>query len=358
MVQEESAMTPWQTMALAVRARDAIAKPFLIEDAEFFLPASIGISLFPKDGNNAETLLGYSEVAVYQAKAGGGNRIQFYQAQMNAAALERLELERDLRHALEQHQFELYYQPQISLKSGAIVGVEALIRWRHPERGLIPPAEFIPVAEASGLIVPLGDWVMSEACAQAQAWREEGLPSIRMGVNVSVHQFNEGKLAQKVSAVLAQSGFKPEWLKLEITESLLMQEVERSIGTMRELSGLGVHLAVDDFGTGYSSLSYLKRFPISELKIDQSFVRDLAAQSEDAAIVCTIISLGHNLKLSVIAEGVQTAEQVRLLREAGCDEMQGYYVSRPVPAHHLAALMRTQVQAIGESVMEISASCG
>jgi diguanylate cyclase (GGDEF)-like protein len=354
MVLEDSAITLSQTMALAARAQQAFAKPFIVDGIEFTLPVSIGISLFPKDSKDAETLIGYSEIALYQAKTQGGNRMQFYEAQMNAAALERLELERHLRYALEQRQLELHYQPQVSLRTGAIIGAEALIRWRHPERGLVSPAKFIPVAEASGLIIPIGDWVLAQACAQAQAWRNAGLQPLRISVNVSAHQFNEGKLVQKVSAALKQTGLGPEWLKLEITESLLMQEVEHSIAIMKDLTGLGVHLAIDDFGTGYSSLSYLKQFPISELKIDQAFVRELSEQSEDAAIVRTIIALCQNLRLSVIAEGVETEEQACFLRQTGCDEMQGYYFSRPLPADEMANLLRSHRAVANEAQPEIT----
>jgi diguanylate cyclase (GGDEF)-like protein len=354
MVLEDSAITLSQTMALAARAQQAFAKPFIVDGIEFTLPVSIGISLFPKDSKDAETLIGYSEIALYQAKTQGGNRIQFYEALMNAAALERLELERHLRYALEQRQLELHYQPQVSLRTGAIIGAEALIRWRHPERGLVSPAKFIPVAEASGLIIPIGDWVLAQACAQAQAWRNAGLQPLRISVNVSAHQFNEGKLVQKVSAALKQTGLGPEWLKLEITESLLMQEVEHSIAIMKDLTGLGVHLAIDDFGTGYSSLSYLKQFPISELKIDQAFVRELSEQSEDAAIVRTIIALCQNLRLSVIAEGVETEEQACFLRQTGCDEMQGYYFSRPLPADEMANLLRSHRAVANEAQPEIT----
>jgi diguanylate cyclase (GGDEF)-like protein len=340
---EEHDVTLSYTAALASRIHAAMAKPFIVHDVEFFLSASIGISVFPKDGADAEILLTCSGAALRQAKAKGGNCIEFYEPQMNASVMKRLGLERDLRQALERQEFELHYQPQVSLKSGAIEGVEALLRWRHPERGMVSPAEFIPVAEVSGLIVPIGDWVLNKACAQAQTWREEGLPPLRMGVNVSSHQFSKGHIIQKVATALSQSGLEPTGLKLEITESLLMQEVEHNITTMKQLADLGVHLAIDDFGTGYSSLSYLKRFPVSELKIDQSFIRELASESDDAAIVDAIISLGHSLNLTVIAEGVETKEQREYLQQAGCDEMQGYYFSRPLPADKLSALLREYI---------------
>jgi diguanylate cyclase (GGDEF)-like protein len=354
-LEERDAMLS-HTTALAACVQQALAQPFLIDGVEFFLSASIGISRFPKDGEDAEALLGYGAMAVHQARTRGGNCIEFYEAQMNASVLERLSLERELRQALEKRQFELHYQPQVSLGSGALTGVEALIRWRHPELGLVSPAKFIPMAEASGLIVPIGDWVLNEACAQAQAWRKEGLPQLRISVNVSAQQFSEGALVQRVSEALALNELEPECLKLEITESLLMQEVERSIAVMKQLTLLGVHIAIDDFGTGYSSLSYLKRFPISELKIDRAFVRDLTADPDDAAIIRTIIALGHNLKLSVIAEGVETAAQAGFLRQVGCDEMQGYYFSRPVPAGKLADLLRAHNQSIAVKLFEPSSA--
>ncbi|MDB5794547.1 MAG: hypothetical protein JWR25_926 [Noviherbaspirillum sp.] len=346
-VLEENDITLPQTTLLATRLQESIEAPFAVAGIEFFLSLSIGISQFPKDGQDAEALLSYSEAALHQAKQKGGNHIEFYEAQLNVAVLERLALERELRQALDKQQFELHYQPQVSFKTGAIVGVEALIRWRHPERGLIPPLKFIPLAEASGLIVPIGDWVLNEACAQAMVWRAQGLAPVRMGVNVSARQFSDEKLVQRVSDALSRSGLEPTYLKLEITESLLMQEVEHSIRIMQDLADLGLHIAIDDFGTGYSSLSYLKRFPISELKIDQAFVRDLTSHSDDAAIVRAIISLGHNLKLSVIAEGVETGEQASFLRQADCDEMQGYSFSRPLPADGITALLRVHASERG-----------
>jgi diguanylate cyclase (GGDEF)-like protein len=331
--------TQAQAMQVALRAQAAIAQPFVVEGREFFLGASVGISLFPRDTANVSILLNYSEMARYQAKALGHGRIQFFEDHMNAMTAERLDLERDLRTALAEQQFELFYQPKVSLRTGAITGAEALVRWRHPQHGLVSPAKFIPLAEETGLIVPLGDWVLKQACVQAQAWRESGAPPVQVAVNVSVHQFMEDDLVQKVVAALADSRLDAGCLKLEITESLLMQDVEQSIGTMHLLTGLGVQLAIDDFGTGYSSLSYLKRFPISELKIDQAFVRDLNHNAEDAAIIHTIISLARNLDLDVVAEGVETVEQAATLREAGCNEMQGYYFSRPVPAAALGDLL-------------------
>jgi EAL domain-containing protein (putative c-di-GMP-specific phosphodiesterase class I) len=252
-------------------------------------------------------------------------------------------MERDLRHALERDEFELFYQPQFSFSRNAIVGVEALIRWRHPERGMVSPALFIPTAEACSLITPIGDWVLKQACAQAQAWREQGLPELTISVNVAAEQFISGKLAQKVGAAMAAHGVDPRQLKIEITESMVMQDAELGIAVMRELVGLGLRVSLDDFGTGYSSLSNLKRFPLSELKIDQAFVRELAPRTQDAVIVRAIIAIGHDLGLSVIAEGVETAAQLDFLLESGCNAVQGYHIGKPMPAAELAALLREQV---------------
>ena len=329
-----------QTELLAARARESLARPFHREGTELFISASIGIAFFPRDGRDADTLLGRAVFAMQQAKAGGGNRIEFYQTETNAAALERHETERELRHALEARQFELHYQPQVALASGMVVGVEALIRWRHPQRGMISPDKFIPVAEASGLIAAIGDWALKEACAQAGAWREQGLPPLVMSVNVAAQQFEDGRLVDTVSAALAANQLEPGSLKLEITEGTLMRDIDGSVSIMDEITRLGVHIAIDDFGTGYSSLAYLKRFPLSDLKIDQSFVRDLHSHAGAGAIVRAVIALGRSLRLSVIAEGVETDAQARFLAEAGCDDIQGYYVSMPLPAGQLAAFLR------------------
>lgn len=332
-----------QTHRLAPLALEGLIKPYQVKEAEFFLTANVGISVHPNDGHDAETLLSRSALALFHARQLTGNCVEFFHEQMNAAVQARTDLERDLRQAIENRQFALHYQPQMSLTTGAIVGVEALLRWHHPERGLISPADFIPVAESSGLIIPIGDWVLNEACAQAISWQKMGLPPIRMGINVSVQQFNAGNLVQRVAAALQKTQLHPGLLKLEITESLLMQEIEQSIETMNRLTELGVHLAIDDFGTGYSSLAYLKRFPISELKIDRAFVRELTPGSSDAAIVRAIIALGHNLGLDIIAEGVETAEQHDFLQAEQCDQIQGYYFSRPVPAENIAYLLAPAV---------------
>jgi diguanylate cyclase (GGDEF)-like protein len=327
---------------LASRLQQALATPVHIRGLDFTLGASFGISVYPNNGLQAETLLRHGEAALQQVRARGGNGIQVFEAEAHARILERLAMERDLRHALERDEFELFYQPQFSFSRNAIVGVEALIRWRHPERGMVSPALFIPAAEACGLISPIGDWVLKQACAQAQAWREQGLPELTISVNVSAQQFISGELAEKVGAAMAAHGIDARQLKLEITESMVMQDVELGIAVMKELIALGLRVSLDDFGTGYSSLSNLKRFPLSELKIDQAFIRELAPRTQDAAIVRAIVAVGHDLGLSVIAEGVETAAQLDFLFENGCNAVQGYHIGKPMSAMDLAARLRGQ----------------
>jgi diguanylate cyclase (GGDEF)-like protein len=329
--------------ALAARLQTALAAPVHIRSLDFTLAVKVGISAYPDNGLDAETLLRHGESALQQARTRGGAGIDVFEPEAHARILARLAMERDLRHALERDEFELFYQPQFSFSRNAIVGVEALIRWRHPERGMVSPALFIPTAEACSLITPIGDWVLKQACAQAQAWREQGLPELTISVNVAAEQFISGKLAQKVGAAMAAHGVDPRQLKIEITESMVMQDAELGIAVMRELVGLGLRVSLDDFGTGYSSLSNLKRFPLSELKIDQAFVRELAPRTQDAVIVRAIIAIGHDLGLSVIAEGVETAAQLDFLLESGCNAVQGYHIGKPMPAAELAALLREQV---------------
>jgi EAL domain-containing protein (putative c-di-GMP-specific phosphodiesterase class I) len=261
---------------------------------------------------------------------------------MNEAALERLMLENSLRVAIERRELVLHYQPQIELASGRIVGAEALIRWRHPQLGMIPPVRFIPVAEASGLIVPIGAWVLKEACRQAAAWREAGLPPITVAVNLSSAQFRQQRFEEAIAGILRQTGLPAEFLELELTESIVMEDAETTVQTLRRLSVMGVQLAIDDFGTGYSSLSYLKRFPIDKLKIDRSFVRDIVSDADDWAIASTVISMGQSLRLQVIAEGVETAEQLDMLRRQGCHAVQGFHFSQPLAADAFARLLAAQ----------------
>jgi diguanylate cyclase (GGDEF)-like protein len=329
-----------QTASTSGAIEEAVERPFLVEDTPYYVYPVMGVSQYPKDANDADALLSHSEVALHEARKQGGRCIEFYQAEMNSSVLQRMELERDLRLALAAGQLELHYQPQYSLSNDRLMGVEALIRWRHPHRGYISPMLFIPVAEASGLILPIGKWVLHEACRQAAAWRHAGLPSMRIAVNVSSRQFAEANLTQQVTDALSQYKLPSTCLKLEITESMLMQDVDRAITTMQELVDIGVRLAIDDFGTGYSSLSYLGRFCISELKIDQSFVRNLPSDADNAAIVHTIISLARNLKLGVIAEGVESEAQVDFLKDAGCHDMQGYYFSKPLDSESMTKILQ------------------
>jgi diguanylate cyclase (GGDEF)-like protein/PAS domain S-box-containing protein len=322
---------------VALKLVEALSPPFDLDGQELRASASIGISLFPEDGRDTETLLRNADSAMYHAKEMGRNNYQFFMEQMNVAAAERLRLENDLHKALERDEFELHYQPKISVASGKVCGIEALIRWRHPERGLVPPAQFIPVAEDTGLIVPIGEWVIQEACRQGKAWCAAGLPRIPVAVNLSPRQFRQSNLVDTVARALAQHDWPGKLLELEITEGVLMQQTADTLKTLEALSRLGIGLAIDDFGTGYSSLSYLKRFPVDCLKIDQSFVRDIAVDPEDAVIVTTIIGLAHSLGLAVVAEGVENASQLAFIRNAGCDEAQGFHFSSPMPANQLAA---------------------
>lgn len=317
-----------------------LSAPYAIGDATLHTTPSIGISLFPDDGDNPSTLMRNADTAMYHAKALGRANFQFYAEELNRMALERIELERKLRQAMDDKRFELWYQPQYSASSGALTGVEALLRWRHPSDGLIAPVRFIPLAEETGLIGDIGDWVLEAACHQARQWQLAGLPALRMSVNLSAMQLRTGHLARRVAEVLATSGLRPALLELEITESSIMEKPQEAAELLGQLKALGIGIAIDDFGTGYSSLSYLKLFPIDHLKIDRSFVSDIETDANDAAIVAAAVSLAHNLGLSVIAEGVESAVQVARLRELGCDELQGYHFSKPLPAGEAEALIR------------------
>ena len=321
---------------VALKLVDALAPPIDLGGQELRVSASIGISLFPEDGCDTETLLRNADSAMYHAKDMGRNNYQFFMEQMNVAAAERLRLENDLHRALERHEFELHFQPRVSVANGLACGIEALIRWRHPERGLVLPEHFIPVAEDTGLIVPIGEWVINEACRQGTAWCAAGLPQIPVAVNLSPRQFRQSNLVDTVARAIERHGWPCKLLELEITEGVLMQQTSETLKTLEALNRLGVGLAIDDFGTGYSSLSYLKRFPVDFLKIDQSFVRDIAVDPDDATIVTAIIGLAHNLGLTVVAEGVENASQLDFIRDAGCDEAQGYHIGRPMPAGQLA----------------------
>lgn len=323
---------------------NVLNQPFLIENHEIYITVSIGISLFPSDGNEVQTLLKNASVALDRAKEHGGNNYQFYTADMNAKAVKRLEMENNLRRALEREEFEVFYQPKINVKNREIVGIEALVRWRHPEMGIIAPNEFIPLAEETGLIVPLGAWVLRSACAQTKAWQEEGFSQLFVSVNLSPRQFQQADLLEVISRIIRESKIDSNYLELEVTEGSLMQNTESAVQTLNALKKLGVRISIDDFGTGYSSLVYLKRLPLDVLKIDKSFIEDLTAKAEDAAIVMTIISLAHNLNLKVIAEGVELEEQLKFLQNLNCDEWQGYLYSQPVSAESFRELLRQNHQ--------------
>ena len=318
---------------------DALFLPMVVEGHELSPTASIGISVYPQDGEEGTTLLKNADAAMYQAKGTGRNNFQFYAQQMNARTLERLKLEGDLRHALERNEFALVYQPQMDVASGALIGVEALLRWYPRGKSVVMPADFISIAEETGLIVPIGEWVLYTACAQHVAWKSSGISDIRMSVNLSVRQFKQKNLHQVVAKVLEETGCRATSLELEITESMVMENPEVAAETLRKLSNMGVRLSIDYFGTGYSSLSYLKRFPINSLKIDQSFVREITTDASDAAIAKAIIALAHSMKLKVVAEGVETDEQLKFLHEQRCDQMQGFYLSRPLPSVQIHALL-------------------
>jgi diguanylate cyclase (GGDEF)-like protein len=323
---------------VAKKVLDLVRIPFDIDARELFVTASMGISLYPDDGVDAETLVKNADTAMYRAKEQGRDLYQLYTPAMNATALERLALESSLRRALSQDELVLHYQPIFDVAAQRVQGVEALLRWHHPELGLVPPADFIPLAEVTGLILPMGPWVLRTACAQARAWQERQ-PGLSVAVNLSARQFQEASLVAQVTDALADSGLDPRCLQLEITESSAMQNAQTAIQTLRELKALGVGLSIDDFGTGYSSLSYLKRFPIDTLKIDQSFIRDIGRDPDDAAIASAIIALAHTLKLTVVAEGVETAGQLAFLAAHGCDRSQGYLLSRPLPADRCSELL-------------------
>ncbi|MHB8743444.1 MAG: GGDEF/EAL domain-containing response regulator [Sulfuricaulis sp.] len=333
--------SPDDVAPIAQKFLEALARPLTVDDHEFFITASIGIGLYPNDGTDPQTLMKNADTAMYRAKQQGGNTYQFYQAEMNAHALKRLDMETHLRRALERQEFVLHYQPQIDLMSGGVIGFEALIRWQRPGSGLVPPMEFIPLLEETGLIVPVGEWVLRAACAQYHAWRAAGLPPSRVAVNVSSRQFNGGGLIETAGRVIQDTRLEPGVLELEITESVIMKNPQAVVETLRTLSSMGVRLAIDDFGTGYSSLSYLKRFPIDILKIDQTFVRDIITDPNDAAIVTAIITMAHSLDIHVVAEGVETPEQLEFLRARGCDFMQGYYFSPPRPADEIEHLLKS-----------------
>jgi diguanylate cyclase (GGDEF)-like protein len=317
----------------------ALSKPHRIDDHEIHVTASIGIVTYPDDGTEAEVLLKNSDFAMYQAKDSGRNNYQFFKADLNVSAIARQSVENGLRHAIERGEFVLHYQPKVNLATGAISGVEALIRWNHPQRGLLHPSQFMSVAEESGLIVPIGRWVMNEGCRQAKAWQDAGLPPMQMAINVSAVELRSKEFVEGVRTVLRETGLDPSCLELELTETFLMHDAKSTALVLETLKGMGVQLALDDFGTGYSSLSYMRRFPIDTLKIDQSFVRNLATDSEDASIVSAVINMGSSLHMRVVAEGIETKEQRDLLHAAACDLGQGFFFSKAVSATDFEALL-------------------
>jgi diguanylate cyclase (GGDEF)-like protein/PAS domain S-box-containing protein len=332
---------PADASIVAQKIIDVLAQPFRIEGHETYVTASIGITLFPSDGEDAGTLIMNADTAMYRAKEQGRNNYQYFTWEMNERALQRVHLEAALRRAIEREEFLLHYQPKLAMHSGEICGFEALLRWQHPERGLVSPGEFIPVLEETGLIVQVGEWVIREVCAEIKRWRDAGLDPPPVALNMSARQFQQKGVEAKVREILRDTGIEPRCMQFELTESMLMQEPEAAAKTLLALNELGVMLAIDDFGTGYSSLSYLKRFPIDALKIDRAFIRDVTVDPDDAAIALAIIGLAHSMKIKVIAEGVETEGQLRFLAEHHCDEIQGFIFSPARPSGECADMMRS-----------------
>ena len=319
---------------------DALQRPFSIRGLDIHASLSIGIAMFPLDGDSFDVLLRRADTAMRCAKDMTRGGFRFYAVEMSNTPDNRLALENDLRRAVELGQFELHYQPKVDISTNRVRSAEALVRWRHPKRGLVPPSTFIPIAEETGLIVPLGEWVLRESCLQVRRWLDSGMSPVRIAVNISAKQFRRADLTVVVKSALSDARLEPGYLEIELTESAVMDDAEKSAATLQVLSTMGVHISIDDFGTGYSSLSYLRRFPLDKLKIDRSFVRDLLSNPDDASIVKAIISLAHNLRLRVVAEGVENAEQLAFLRELGCDQYQGFYCSPAVTADAFVKLMQ------------------
>lgn len=323
------------------RIRQSTDRTVLVDGDDVKVNFNIGIAVYPGDAESALGMVKCAEEAMYCAKQHGRNNIQFYTSSMNTATFESLTLEASLRRAIENDELAVFYQPKVEIATNKIIGMEALVRWKHPELGMVSPAQFIPIAEETGLIIPIGEFVLRTACRQNKLWQEQGLDPIRMAVNLSSIQFRRPDLFDNVIGVLEEFKLDPEWLELEITESILLKNVEATISALHRLKRAGIHLSIDDFGTGYSSLSYLKRFPVDTLKIDQSFIREVTSNADDASITTSIILMGHSLKLKVIAEGVETKSQLAFLRVLECDEVQGYFFSAPVPAEEATALLET-----------------
>ncbi|MNM67208.1 Phytochrome-like protein cph2 [compost metagenome] len=331
---------------VAHRVKEAMRRPFMIEAHEIFVTASIGISLYPEDGEDCNSLLKYADTAMYHAKNCGKNNAKLYSSSLTMEIMSHVKMEVGLRKALQNNELYLLYQPQIDVPSTQIVGVEALVRWRHPERGIISPTEFIPLAEETGLIVPIGEWVLRTACNQAKAWQSDGGRAIRMAVNLSAKQFKDENLMQIVLSALADTGLDARLLELELTEGTLMDDARATMVTLEQLRGIGVYLSIDDFGTGYSSMNYLKRFDVRALKIDKSFIAGLPQDAENAAITRAIIAMAHGLKMVVVAEGVETDEQLLMLEEYGCDMAQGYFLGHPSPHDTITAMLARQANQV------------
>ncbi len=330
---------------VAHRVKEAMRRPFLIDGQEIFVTASIGISLYPEDGQDCDSLLKYADTAMYHAKNCGKNNVQLYSSSLTMQIMSHVKLEVGLRKALQNGELSLLYQPQIDVHSGDLVGVEALVRWHHPECGMISPTEFIPLAEETGLIVPIGEWVLRTACKQAKYWQQATGHAVRMAVNLSARQFKDDNLSQIVLSALHDSGLDPGMLELELTEGTLMDNAEATLATLEQLRAIGVYLSIDDFGTGYSSMNYLKRFAVRALKIDRSFISGLPQDCENATITRAIIAMAHGLKMDVIAEGVETKEQLKLLEHYGCDMAQGFYFGHPSSQDAIMQMLEKQMAA-------------
>ncbi|MBK9607159.1 MAG: EAL domain-containing protein [Betaproteobacteria bacterium] len=331
---------------VAQKALAAIASPFAVLGREFRVTASVGISVYPQDGQDEQTLTKNADIAMYQAKEDGKNNFRFYSDALNANTLERLTLESSLRHALEHNEFELHYQAKREIRSGRITGMEALLRWQHPDLGTVAPMQFIPVAEETGLIVPIGKWVLLTACRQNVAWQRAGQAPLCMAVNLTPRQFADENLLADLAAILAATGMDAQLLELEISEGMLMRDVPKTMRILTALKTMGVRIAIDDFGIGYSSLSNLRQFPLDTIKIDRSFIRDVASVDADKALTEAIIAMGRTLSLTVVAQGVETREQAEFLRRNACDELQGFYFNKPVPAEQFGELLRTEWDAL------------
>jgi diguanylate cyclase (GGDEF)-like protein len=331
-----------EVIGTARKILEIFEEPIVFEGLEFHLTTSVGIAISGQDGMEAEALLKAADTAMYSAKEQGSNHFRFYTPEMNTMIVEQLQMEKSLRHAIENEELILHYQPLVDIRSGQVAGMEALVRWYSKERGMVSPGEFIPLAERTGLIVTIGEWVLRTACRQNKKWQEMGYPKLLVAVNLSPRQFEHPHLVEMVADILDETGLEPQYLKLEITESLAMTNADSAIEKLHDLRSLGIRIAIDDFGTGYSSLGYLKKFPIDTLKIDRSFVGDIPADGDDVAIVTAIIAMAHNLKIDVVAEGVETDEQLQFLREQSCDAMQGYLFSKPVPAEQFERFLKPQ----------------